>query len=105
MSQNPTSSQQTVPSAVRLSAIVSFCVAVLHIIFGAIVRISGSGMGCGDNWPKCNGFWFPPLDRPDLIVEVSHRYLASILSFAIVVLVFNAWRYRQRVGVGGPGGV
>ena len=52
---------------------------VLHLVFGAIVRISGSGMGCGDNWPKCYGYWFPPFSRPDLIVEVSHRYLASIL--------------------------
>ena len=96
---------ETVPSAVRGSAVVALCVAILHIIFGAIVRISGSGMGCGDNWPKCYGYWFPPFDRPDLIVEVSHRYLASILSTAIVVLVFNAWRYRQRVGVGAKGGV
>lgn len=97
--------EETVPAAVRTSAIVALCVAILHIIFGAIVRISGSGMGCGDNWPKCDGSWFPPLQRPDLIVEVSHRYLASILSTTIVVLVFNAWRYRQRIGVGGRGGV
>src|SRR4051812_44745253 len=104
MSQNPTSSQQTVPSAVRLSAIVSFCVAVLHIIFGAIVRISGSGMGCGDHWPKCYGYWFPPLDRPDLIVEVSHRYLASILVIAVLALVASAWRHRRHPIIGGPGG-
>ena len=96
---------ETVPAVVRRSAVVALCVAILHIIFGAIVRISGSGMGCGDNWPKCDGYWFPPLDRPDLIVEVSHRYLASILSTTIVILLFNAWRYRQRIGVGGKGGV
>ena len=106
MSQHTHHSFQTqVPSAVRSSAYISLGIALLHLIFGAIVRISGSGMGCGDHWPKCYGRWFPPLDRPDLIIEVSHRYLASILSFAIVVLVFNAWKYRQRIGVGGAGGV
>ena len=94
-----------IPSVVRTSAYVAMGIALLHLIFGAIVRISGSGMGCGDHWPKCYGRWFPPLDRPDLIVEVSHRYLASILSFAIVVLTFNAWKYRQRIGIGGAGGV
>ena len=94
-----------IPSAVRTSAYVALGIALLHLIFGAIVRISGSGMGCGDHWPKCYGRWFPPFDRPDLIVEVSHRYLASILSFAILILAFNAWRFRQRLGVGGAGGV
>ncbi|MEP6835373.1 MAG: COX15/CtaA family protein [Gemmatimonas sp.] len=94
-----------VPTSVRTSAYVALGIALLHLIFGAIVRISGSGMGCGDNWPKCYGRWFPPFDRPDLIVEVSHRYLASILSFAILILAFNAWKYRQRIGVGGAGGV
>ena len=104
---NATSTQPAsqIPSSVRTSAYVALGIALLHLIFGAIVRISGSGMGCGDHWPKCYGRWFPPFDRPDLIVEVSHRYLASILSFAILVLTFNAWKYRQRIGIGGPGGV
>jgi len=57
----------------RRYAYAVFGVACLHLIFGAIVRISGSGMGCGDNWPKCYGHWFPPMSRPDLIIEVSHR--------------------------------
>ena len=97
--------QSQVPDSVRTSAYVSLGIALLHLIFGAIVRISGSGMGCGDHWPKCYGRWFPPLDRPDLIIEVMHRYLASVLSLAILVLAFNAWKYRQRIGVGGSGGV
>jgi len=104
MNANSTPTSQ-IPPAVRSSAYVALGIALLHLIFGAIVRISGSGMGCGDHWPKCYGHWFPPMDRPDLIVEVSHRYLASILSFAILILAFNAWRFRQRLGVGGAGGV
>ncbi|MBA2458138.1 MAG: COX15/CtaA family protein, partial [Gemmatimonadales bacterium] len=27
------------------------------IVLGGIVRITGSGMGCGDHWPRCNGEW------------------------------------------------
>ncbi len=80
-------------------------VACLHLVFGAIVRISGSGLGCGTTWPKCYGYWFPPFSRPDLIIEVMHRYLASVVSLALVVLWVAAWRRRAEPGVGGRGGV
>lgn len=70
-----------------------------QIVFGAVVRITGSGMGCGDHWPKCEGHWLPPLDRPDLIIEVTHRYLALALSLIVVALLISAVvRHRS----GGP---
>jgi heme a synthase len=89
----------------RRYAYAVFGVACLHLIFGAIVRISGSGMGCGDHWPKCYGRWFPPLSRPDLIIEVSHRYLASILLLSLIGLLVAAWNRRGEFDVGGRGGV
>jgi heme a synthase len=91
-------------NAVRRLSLVALAVACLHLVFGAIVRISGSGMGCGDHWPKCYGRWFPPLDRPDLIVEVSHRYLASILTLAVLALAFAAFKHRAEPHIGGKGG-
>src|SRR4051812_40471759 len=90
--------------APRILSLAALAVACLHLVFGAIVRISGSGMGCGDNWPKCYGYWFPPLSRPDLIVEVSHRYLASILTVTVLSMAFVAYRNRREVLIGGPGG-
>ena len=90
--------------AVRRLSIAALIVACLHLVFGAIVRISGSGMGCGDHWPKCYGYWFPPFSRPDLVVEVSHRYLASILTLTVASLVLVAYRRRGEPGIGGPGG-
>jgi heme A synthase len=89
----------------RRLAYAVFGVACLHLVFGAVVRISGSGMGCGDHWPRCYGRWFPPLNRPDLIVEVTHRYLASVLLLSLIALLVAAWRRRGEAGVGGPGGV
>lgn len=88
----------------RLS-LAALVLAFAQIVFGAIVRITGSGMGCGDHWPKCLGAWFPPLERPDLIIEISHRYLALALSLVIVWLLVAAWLKRRERGVGGPGGV
>jgi heme A synthase len=79
--------------------------AVCQVVFGAIVRITGSGLGCGDHWPKCQGHWFPPLDRTDLIIEVTHRYIAATLSIAIIALLALALMRRAMPGVSGKGGV
>lgn len=89
---------------IRRIATVALAVAFIHVVFGAIVRISGSGMGCGDHWPKCYGSFFPPMDRPDLIIEVSHRYLASIVSLLVLILAITAFRLRAVARVAGPNG-
>jgi len=76
-----------------------------QVVFGALVRITGSGMGCGDHWPDCYGAFMPAHDAPTLLVEISHRYGAAALSIAIIALVFLAWTHRKEVGVAGAGGV
>jgi heme A synthase len=83
----------------------ALAVSFLHIVFGAVVRISGSGMGCGDHWPKCYGYWFPPFDRPDLVIEVLHRYFAAALTTVVAALFVVALLRRREPGVGGRGGV
>ena len=92
-------------SGIRRLAWVALVLGFGHVVFGAIVRITGSGLGCGDHWPKCHGYWVPPFDRPDLIIEVSHRYFAATLSLAVVALLVAAWRRRGDPGVSGPNGV
>jgi heme A synthase len=92
-------------SALRRFSYAALAVAFTHLVFGAIVRISGSGMGCGDHWPLCYGHLFPPMDRPDLVVEWTHRLLASILVLTVVSFAAFAWRARGEPRVGGPGGV
>ncbi|MCC7055372.1 MAG: COX15/CtaA family protein [Gemmatimonadaceae bacterium] len=89
----------------RRLAGVSLLAALGHVIFGGFVRISGSGMGCGDHWPKCYGYWFPPFDRPDLVIEVMHRYFAATLSTVVAVFLLFAFLRRTSAGVGGRGGV
>src|SRR2546430_4715627 len=86
---------------IRRVAIVALVAAFVHVVFGAIVRISGSGMGCGDHWPTCAGYWFPPMSRPDLVIEVMHRYLASVLMIAVASLAFVAWSERETPRVAG----
>ena len=92
-------------TALRRVSLAALVLAFCQIVFGAIVRITGSGWGCGEHWPKCDGHWFPPFDRIDLIIEVMHRYLAAGLTIAVLALVVLAWRRRALAGVGEPGGV
>src|SRR5690349_9800401 len=92
-------------NTLRRFSYAALLVAFTHLVFGAIVRISGSGMGCGDHWPLCYGHLFPPMDRPDLVVEWTHRLLASILVLTVVSFAIVAWRGRREPRVGGAGGV
>src|SRR5712672_2951879 len=66
--------------------------AYLLIVLGAVVRISGSGMGCGDHWPLCNGHLLPPLDDIRTVIEWSHRLVAGLVSILVVAMVGLAWR-------------
>jgi heme A synthase len=93
------------PPALRTLLRLSLAIAIVHIAFGALVRISGSGMGCGPYWPQCHGAWFPPLDRPALVIEWTHRLLALLLTASVGATAVVAWRARREAGVGGRGGV
>jgi heme a synthase len=72
-------------------------VAYAHTVLGAIVRISGSGMGCGEHWPDCNSEIVPTIARPQTAIEFSHRLLAATLVVTLVALVWSAIRERSTV--------
>lgn len=66
----------------------------LLIVLGAIVRITGSGLGCGEHWPLCNGRLLPPLDLPTLI-EYAHRLVAALVTGVVALLAGTAWWLRR----------
>src|SRR6266566_5778752 len=71
----------------------------LLIILGAIVRITGSGLGCGEHWPLCNGKLLPPLDLPTMI-EYGHRLAAATVSALVLALAAYAWWLQRGAGSG-----
>jgi len=73
----------------------------LLIILGAIVRITGSGLGCGEHWPLCNGKLLPPLDVPTMI-EYGHRLAAAAVSVLVAGLAAYAWWLNRGAGSGEP---
>ncbi|HUQ18724.1 MAG TPA: COX15/CtaA family protein [Gemmatimonadaceae bacterium] len=89
----------------RRLSYVTLALAYLQIVFGAIVRITGSGLGCGNHWPDCYGSFAPTERGLGLLIEISHRYGAAILSTAVFVFAIVASVKRDERGVGGPGGV
>jgi heme A synthase len=90
---------------IRRLGVLALVIGFAQVVFGAIVRITGSGMGCGDHWPDCYGSFAPAHNGPTLLVEISHRYGAAALSLAIVALVVVALLKRNEPGVSGSGGV
>ena len=72
---------------------------VLIILWGAWVRISHSGDGCGDHWPLCNGEAIPVGGPAKTWIEVSHRYSTALYGLLVVGLLVAA---RRAFGSGHP---
>ena len=73
---------------------------ILVILWGAFVRATGSGAGCGDHWPDCNGEVIPWDAGTETLIEFTHRATSGLALLSTVVLVvwaFRAWPARNRV--------
>jgi cytochrome c oxidase assembly protein subunit 15 len=66
---------------------------VLVILWGAVVRATGSGAGCGDNWPLCNGDFFPHHPRLATVIEFAHRSMSGVSAFLVIGLV--VWTFYE----------
>lgn len=69
---------------------------VLVILWGAVVRATGSGAGCGNHWPLCNGQVVPLSPRVDTIIEFVHRCMTGGAGFVAVALVIWVFRTTAR---------
>lgn len=66
------------------------------IVFGAVVRVTDSGLGCGNHWPLCNGTIFPPLDNITAWIEWLHRLFAVLIGLlGLGTLAVAIRTYRQ----------
>lgn len=66
---------------------------ILVILWGAVVRATGSGAGCGSHWPLCNGEVVPRAPSIEMIIEFSHRVTSGIALISTVLLLI--WAYRR----------
>jgi heme a synthase len=65
---------------------------VLVILWGAAVRATGSGAGCGEHWPLCNGNVLLHHPKLTTIIEFAHRMSSAVALLAVVALVL--WVFR-----------
>src|SRR2546430_17306360 len=89
----------------RRLGLVALFLGFMQVVFGAIVRITGSGLGCGEHWPDCYGSFTPAHRGAALLIEISHRYGAAALSLAVLALFIAAWMKRDAEPGRGSGGV
>lgn len=69
---------------------------LLVILWGAFVRASGSGAGCGDHWPLCDGQVVPRDPSVAQLIEFSHRLTSGIALLGTVALLVWALRSYER---------
>lgn len=76
---------------------------LLVILWGAFVRATGSGAGCGSHWPLCNGVVLPQSPAVETLIELSHRLtsaLAGLLVIGLLLWAFRAFPKGHRVRKG-----
>jgi heme A synthase len=61
-------------------------------LWGAFVRATGSGAGCGNHWPLCNGAVTPQTPAWATVIEFTHRATSGIDLLLVAVLAIWAFR-------------
>ncbi len=69
---------------------------VLVVLWGVVVRATGSGAGCGDHWPLCNGQVIPIHPQLATVIEYTHRMMSGPSEVPLVILLL-VWVFRATV--------
>jgi len=64
------------------------CLTMFVIVWGAFVRATGSGAGCGSHWPLCNGEVIPVDPSLERIIEFTHRTTSGLLLITVLIMYF-----------------
>jgi len=65
---------------------------VAVILWGAYVRVTGSGAGCGNHWPLCNGEVVPQNAQTRTLIEFAHRITSGLALVVVFTLLIWCWR-------------
>jgi heme a synthase len=66
------------------------------ILWGAYVRATGSGAGCGNRWPLCNGTVLPRTPQAQTIIEFTHRLTSGLAILMVSSLLVWCWRKTSK---------
>lgn len=76
---------------IKWLSVVSTIGMVFILLGGALVTKTESGAGCGSSWPLCNGELFPSDITPELVIELSHRLVSSVIGITVLSLAVLSW--------------
>jgi heme A synthase len=69
---------------------------ILVILWGAYVRATGSGAGCGSHWPSCKGEVIPRAPEIETLIEFIHRLTSGVAFLLVLGMLIWAWRAYPR---------
>lgn len=70
--------------------------ALFVILWGAWVRFSHSGDGCGDHWPLCNNQFIPNSSESKTWIEWLHRATSSLFGLFVLILVYYSFKCFEK---------
>ena len=79
-------------SGVARFAWATLCFNVAVVLWGAVVRATGSGAGCGNKWPNCGGSVLGTSAKVQTIIEFTHRITSGVALLMVAILVLWCWR-------------
>src|SRR5215204_4921271 len=71
-------------------AVVSAAATYALIVLGGVTRVSGSGLGCEDDWPLCQGKPYPPWNLL-AIIEYMHRTVAASIGLLVLAVLIGTF--------------
>lgn len=67
------------------------------MVVGGLVSATGSGLGCGPEWPLCHGQLIPSLSEPTVFLEWFHRLVAAVVGVLVLAAGMAAWQRTPRL--------
>ena len=74
----------------------TLCFNVAVVLWGAFVRATGSGAGCGNRWPACGGSVLGTSAKAQTIIEFTHRMTSGVALLMVATLVLWCWRATSK---------
>src|SRR5689334_25246340 len=89
-------SSEAPPQPLRRFAWLTLAYNIAVVLWGAYVRATGSGAGCGNKWPLCGGNVLGASARLQTIIEFTHRVTSGVVLLMVAALVVWCWRATSR---------
>jgi protoheme IX farnesyltransferase len=90
----PLNAEGPISSGLRFLLNAAIIATVVLILMGGLVRVTGSSMGCGGEWPLCDGAFIPALGQAtsSVLLEFAHRVAALGAGVLVLACAVVAWR-------------